>query len=308
MKVLFVYLHGIGDCIMFTPAIRMYKEKYPERKIGILCLPLTESFWKSCPLIDEVFVSYRKDPLHHGLLPLYLLERMKLQKIIKKIKRDHGYDKVEYIVPHSFKFLGMSIPIPGVIRRLLTITFETHEVLKLCKRLNLGQGKHWPMDFKQEITLTKQHKTEGAIWQNALKGKKPMCIIHVTASSKNKSLTNQEKQSLIEMLSQKYTVILLQEKSQDPRVKTLITNDVMVSAAVIAKAKLFIGIDSGPAHIAEVLDIPRVIITKTFRSELLFIPSKNALLLDSFDIRLIKQFAYDNHRKAFQSARRPNEL
>ena len=198
MKVLFVYLHGIGDCIMFTPAVRMYKEKYPERRIGILCLPLTESFWKSYPLVDEVFVSYRKDPLHHGLLPVYLLERMKLQKIINKVKRDHGYDKVEYIVPHSFEFIWMSIPIPGVIRRLLTIPFETHEVLKLCKRLNVGQGRHWPIDFKQELHLTKSYRNEAQKILKNMKFKKPVCIIHATASSKNKSLSDLEKNLMID--------------------------------------------------------------------------------------------------------------
>ena len=283
MKVLFVYLHGIGDCIMFTPAIRMYKEKYPEKKIGILCLPLTESFWKSYPLVDEVFVSYRKCPLHHGMLPLYLFERMKLQKIIKKIKRDYKYDKVEYIVPHSFRFLGMSIPMPGVIRRLLTIPFETHEVLKLCRRLNVGYGRRWPIDFKQEMRLTKNCHNEAREILKKLKGKMPLCIIHATASSRNKSLSSSEKDELIDSLKDKYTICLLQEQAYRPDVKALITKDILLSAAVIAKAMLFIGIDSGPAHIAEVFDVPRVIITKTFKSELLFIPSKNALLLDHFD-------------------------
>lgn len=280
MKVLFVYLHGIGDCIMFTPALRMYKEKYPDRNIGILCLPLTEQFWKSLPYIDQVFVSYRTKPPHHGMLPFYVFERMKLQRIINKIKRDFKYDKVEYIVPHSWRIFLVSIPVPGVIRRLITLPFEKHEVLKLCKRLNVGQGKRWPVDFKQEVVLKKQYKDEASILTKALKGKKPLCIIHAQASSKSKSLTPQEKNEMISLMQKRYTVCVLQEKSFNPRAKYVVTKEIMISAAIIAQVKLFMGIDSGPAHIAEVLNVPRVIITKAFKPELLYLPAKNALLLD----------------------------
>ena len=82
----------------------------------------------------------------------------------------------------------------------------------------------------------------------------------------------------------------MHEPAYRPDIKALITKDILLSAAIIAKAKLFIGIDSGPAHIAEVLDIPRVIITKTFKSDLLFMPAKNALLLDRFDRAKILSF------------------
>ncbi len=275
---------------MFTPAIRMYKEKYPDRKLGMLCLPLTESFWKAHPLIDQVFVSYRKYPLHHGILPLYIFERMKLQRIVKKIKRDYGYDKVGYIVPHSWRVFGMAVPVPGVIRRLITLPFEKHEVLKLCKRLNVGYGRRWPVDFKQEIYIPKNYQNEAQKVLRKIIGKKPLCIIHATASSKNKSLTLQEKYHVIIQMKEKYEICLLHEPAYRPDVKALITKDILLSAAIIAKAKLFIGIDSGPAHIAEVLDIPRVIITKTFKSGLLFIPGKKALLENSFDKKKIAVF------------------
>lgn len=295
MKVLFVFLHGIGDCIMFTPAIRMYKERYPDRSLGIMCLPLTEQFWLAHPRIDEVFVSKKKDPLPHGRLPSYIIQRMKLQKLINRIRRDHHYDKVEYIVPHSIHILGMSIPVPGLVRRMLTMRFESHEIIRLCNKLGVGSGRKWPADFKQEIFIPRKYDAQARQILRNIKCQKPICILHAQASSRNKSLTFREKNALIDILRRKYTVCLMQERAYRLDVKGLFTTEVITSAAIIKKAKLFVGIDSGPAHIAEVLGIPRIIITKVFRSRLLYMADNRSLLLDKFDRSKIER--YVNHAR-----------
>lgn len=290
MKVLFVFLHGIGDSIMFTPAVRLYHDKHPDRKIGILCTPLNKTFWESHPLLEEVFVSEFKEPPHHGNLPRYLIERIKIQQQINKIKKEYHYDKVEYIVPHSWRILECSIPIPGILRRLFTLRFEKHETLKLCSRLRVGDGLHWLHNFKQEIFITPKHQRKAQAILKKIKNTKPLCILHAQASSPNKSFTPEEKDDAIDLLKENYTVCVLQEKAHRSDVQELITPDVMVSAAIFKTAKLFIGVDSGPAHIAEVLHIPHVIITKAFKSDLLYLTDKRTLLLDSYDKKKVENF------------------
>lgn len=290
MKTLMVFLHGIGDCIMFTPALKFYKEKHSSDEISVLCLKLTEELWKSNHLVKNVFVSsYFKNPPSHGNIIQYIFERIKIQKEINWIKQKYGIDKVIYIVPWSIRLFNISIPLPGKLRRLpLFYKLEDHEVLKLCKHLQVNDNKTWPYDFKQTIFISDKHRKKASGIIKNLGTKKPICIMHTSASSGNKSLSEKEAEGIINYLKSKgIGVILINSNLNFKKVKKINSDSVLLSAALIEYCDLFIGIDSGPAHIAEVLNKPSIVIAKAFRTELLYIKKDNSLLLDKYDYNKI---------------------
>jgi len=290
MKVLIVYLHGIGDSILFTPALRFYREKHPDYELYILCLKLTEGLWKTNPIIKKVFASsYFNKPPHHGWYHLYILERIKIQKEINKIRTENNIDKVVYIVPRSIKLFKFLLPLPGKIRRLPFFhKFEEHEIIKLCRLLNVDKNKLWPKDFKQEIYITDKYRKKAS--DILKKIKKPICVMHTSGSSKNKDLTAYEANKIIDYLKEKgFNIIILNGNLKNSKIHLINSNSILLSAALIEKSDLFIGIDSGPAHIAEALNKSSVVIAKAFRTELLYMKKNNNMLLNNYDYGKIRE-------------------
>ena len=279
-----VFLHGIGDSIMFTPALRKYKRKYPGREIQLLVLQLTYPFWKLCPYVTKVHTSKEfQNPPRHGNLLKYIKERIKIQKEINIIKDKEKIDKVEYLVPWSLKVLRISIPIPGIIRRLpLMYKLEPPEVIKLTKRLKVYAGEPAKI-LKQEIYGTKEKV------QLTIPKRKKLCIMHTVGSSTNKSLTREEEEKIIAYLKDNgWNVILLQKVSANKGIISFISKNIAKTVGLITKCDLFIGIDSGPAHIAEALRKPRVVISKAFHTDLLYLKSDKTVLLNKFDFEKVK--------------------
>ena len=62
-NVLVLYPHGLGDCILLTPALReFYQETGNKLHVGILDRFRSSQIFNHCPYIDQIF--YTKDPWH----------------------------------------------------------------------------------------------------------------------------------------------------------------------------------------------------------------------------------------------------
>ena len=288
MKRLFVFLHGIGDCIMFTPALRFYKEKNPNDKVFVLTLDFTRDIFRNNPYIDGVIVSkkFSRVPNFANYFKYIPNERKMLMNEIASIKKRYEIDEIDVILPHSISLFGIKLSIPGKLRRLpLFYRLEKHEIIKLCREIGVSGGKDWPSDFKQEIFLSKDDLYKAKQTIKRLKVKHPFSIIHADASSDNKSLSKDETDKLIETLKDKgFDVLLLNSTSERKDVKKFESKSISLSSGIIQMCSLFVGIDSGPAHIAEALEKRLIVISKAFRVENLFINRKKSLLLNGFDL------------------------
>jgi len=94
MKVLIVYPHGLGDCILATPAIREYK-KQTGNFIGFATLERFRSaeLFKNNPYVDEII--YTKDAWNDW--ECYEEGREEVLKHCHLYAKDNKYDKVVYI-------------------------------------------------------------------------------------------------------------------------------------------------------------------------------------------------------------------
>lgn len=93
-KVLIVYPHGLGDCILATPAIREYK-KQTGNWIGFATLERFRSaeLFKNNPYVDEVI--YTKDAWNdYGNFEKGARE---VQEYCEQYAKDNKYDEVIYI-------------------------------------------------------------------------------------------------------------------------------------------------------------------------------------------------------------------
>jgi ADP-heptose:LPS heptosyltransferase len=284
MKILFVFFHGIGDAIMFIPALRMYKEKNPENKIGILCTPLIKEIFENCPYVDEVFISKNKSP-RYGLFPLYWKDRFKIMLEAKKITSEKKYDKNKFIIPQN-----AFIPVPGIIFSTFPFLYrlDKNEIKKFCKILKVEKNKQWPEEFYTE-SFGKQSEIEKANkFIKKIKGK--VAVVHFGSTSNRRGFNENEKEELGKLLISKgFKIISLYDNFFMPQVYPISPKTISFTIGLIKKCDLFLGSDSGPANIAASLDTPAIIISKAVPPNLRFIYRKKLIALYKYNFKEIKE-------------------
>lgn len=99
MKVLILYPHGLGDCILATPALRQYKLSTGNH-VGFAMLQrfASSELFTNNPYIDELF--FTKDAWND--FPNFNIGMVELENHCKKLAKEHGYDRV-VTIKHSPK-------------------------------------------------------------------------------------------------------------------------------------------------------------------------------------------------------------
>ncbi len=94
MKVLIVYPHGLGDCILVTPALRNYKRQ-TNNYIGFAMLERFKSskLLEDCPYIDKIH--WTKDAWND--YSNYHIGSKEVLESCKKISEKENYDKVIFL-------------------------------------------------------------------------------------------------------------------------------------------------------------------------------------------------------------------
>ncbi len=285
MKILFSFFHGIGDAVMFIPALRMYKEKNPKIKIGILCPQFIKEIFELCPYVDKVFISKNNNP-RYGILPLFLIDRFKIQKEAKEIKKQNKYCKLKFIVPHG---INSYLPIPGKLLSLFPFLYrlDKNEIKKFCNILKVGKNKIWEKDFFTEIFIDKKEEEKSKKFLKEIKGK--IAVVHLGSTSDRRGFNEKEKKEILDLLiKNNFKIILLFDKSNKKQVISYFPKTISFSAGLIKNCNLFIGSDSGPANIAAALKVPSIIISKIIPPHLRFLKRKNLISLYKYNLKEIE--------------------
>jgi len=285
MKILFSFFHGIGDAVMFIPALRMYKEKNPNAKVGILCPKSVKDIFELCPYVEEVFVSLNKSP-RYGILHLFLIDRFKIQKESKKIQKEKNYDKNKFIVPHG---INSYIPIPGKLLSAFPILYklDKNEIRKFCNILNVGKDKIWEKDFYTEIFIEKTEEEKALDFLNKIKGKK--VVVHLGSTSSRRGFNESESNKIIELLiKNKFKIILLFGEYPKKGVISTYPKTTSFSAGLIKNCDLFLGSDSGPTNIAVALKTRTIIISKIIPPNLRFLKRPGLKTFYKYNIQKVE--------------------
>jgi ADP-heptose:LPS heptosyltransferase len=280
MDILLSFFHGIGDAIMFIPALRMYKQENPRAKIGILCQKETKEIFGLCPYVDEIFISLNKHP-RYGILPLFLMDRFKIQKEAKKIQKKKNYDQRRFVLPHG---INSYIPIPGKLlsRFPFLYNLDKNEIKKFCKILRVCKNKNWEKDFYTEVFTNPSEEEKAKKFLNKINGKK--VIVHLGSTSGRRGFNKIEKKEIVDLLiKNNFKIILLFEKSIKKEVISCYPKSISFSIGLIKNCDLFLGPDSGPANIAAALKTPSIIISKIIPPNLRFLKRKDLLTFYKYD-------------------------
>ena len=297
-KILFIQLGQLGDLILETVGIEAIRKKFKNARIISLTGPWGEELVKRDPLIDKVIVynarwlrpEYMASNSKGLLRTIIALWRERIDLSID-FRGEANSIILAYLsgarlrLGYSIRSQKAFLPIEDV-KFLLNLPYEYswekrhkfHQVehnLRLLKKLGIDgeykprgffneEDKAWAEDFFKKENLVKDNSKSGG----------HLIIIHPGSSRMEKSWSKEKFSRLIQKLQSEYNVRVVlvgtktelelgQEIISTLKEKTILAmgkTDLGKLTALINKADLFIGNESGPMHIASALAIPTIAI------------------------------------------------
>lgn len=254
-RILVVFLHGLGDNIMATPALRGLKKKFPKSHITLMCLKTlpAKDIWEANPYVDEVVESkFPFNPRWWHPIAYFFSDHWKLLKEIRKLDREKRFDKV-YIV-----------------KLFLDRRFKSHKIIRIAKELNVILD-----DYKTDFFVSKEdiNEAEKILRKYKLKSGRYVCLHRTASDYDRKSWSMKDAQDVCNALKEKVLVFnsdksfRLEENKESGHLKgknvvNYISKNLRVSAAILKKSKGLIGIDSIMSHIAGAFEVPAIVLYK----------------------------------------------
>ena len=275
-KLLLIFLHGFGDNIMATPAVKELS-KIHNVDIVIYKKTLADKLWSNLKFINKVYsIDLPYHPRYWNPIMFWLKDYWMVKKEIKKIVDLSQYDKIIfskiYTLPHIVYNLA-----PFLLKRY-------HKIDQIAYDLGID-------DLKNKKTLIKIpnkfiQKADSFLKKHNIGPTDKIMVMHLlTESTAERDFPLPLAQKLVNTLNDEYDnlkfIILgskytwvaeFQRYSMHLKGSNIIytfnnqeNEDILTGASLISKSKLFIGIDSGPFHIAGALHVNSIGIFRTNR-------------------------------------------
>jgi ADP-heptose:LPS heptosyltransferase len=247
MKTLFVFLHGIGDCIMFSGVLEAYKKKNPKEEIFLLVLTSgAKQIFENNPSVEGVFISSLKEnPRFWNPLAYLFFDKKNIQKEINSLKKKISFDKIRIVKIQSF---------PEILYKIFR-NYGTHKVERIAKEVHVSEK-----NLSYKIFSTEKEKKEA---KKIIKGlSSAYAIVHPFSKDPKKNLSEEEIEKILRDLHKKKILPLIvgtEEETKRLKIKNekIIANKSFgVLYEILRKSKEFIGTDSSIAHLAGAAKIP----------------------------------------------------
>lgn len=287
MKILVIALSGIGDALMFTPALKKLKNEMPNSQIEALVMfNGVKELYSSLPEINKVhFIDFLKN---NSLLSLF-----KLLKLVKRYNctinvypsNRKEYNIISFLINAkkriAAEYINMDKKEFGFLNNIrIKEDINTHNVvtnMKLVEKLTVQKSDvDYPLNFPlspESISIAEQFIADLKIKGNDLViGFHPGCntlknhIKRRWAPERfillGKKLINKKNAKIIIFggPEEKQLKDLIKENINSANVLTVETKSLSESAAVMKRCNIFVSNDSGNMHIAAALKIPVVAI------------------------------------------------
>lgn len=98
MKTLIVFWHGIGDCILATPALRRYAKDNPDKEVHMaVTKPVVSSrFFEGCPYVKGTVLIRNPWDIKGG----YRRGKRVVRQEVRRIAEKEGFSKVLFVEQH----------------------------------------------------------------------------------------------------------------------------------------------------------------------------------------------------------------
>jgi predicted lipopolysaccharide heptosyltransferase III len=280
-RVLLVRLRSIGDTVLMTPSLTVLKQFRPDLHVAVVLEKMSAPLLKRHPHVDEVIVLGRTlNPWGDGARRLNLVRRLRrttfdavfdmhggttatLLCYLSGARHRVGYDGYRY----SWMFTHRA-PDPEII-------WQKSDVHSVEQQLGLLKWAGVPV---QQIPHTSLYASDAArrnvtrrLTRAGVHG--PFALVHPGGTAENKRWPIDRFAQLIGHLSSQYglTSLVIGAPSDTARLDELkqragqglvVVADLHLKelVALCSAARLFVGNDSGPAHIAMTQQCPTAVI------------------------------------------------
>jgi len=250
-RIAVVRLRSMGDCILTTPAISILKQARPDLWISIVVEERFASLFEGNPDVAEIFLpdaSRLRKWRPHLCLNLHGGSRSAALTAFSGARFRAGFAHFQYSAIYNVR-----IP-------------RAQEILGLERKVHTAEHLASAMFYlgasRVEIPRAKLFAANGARARTPL----PLCVIHPCASTLEKTWPADrfiETASYVEKSFELEPVFISgpgEDLSPFRRWRTLSAAPLAEIKSLMSGASLFIGNDSGPAHMAAAFGIPSVVI------------------------------------------------
>ncbi len=281
-NILVIRLDHIGDLLFATPVFRAIKEAYPKVRLDVLISRHNKDIIKNNPFVDEI-MTYDAPwfKRKNGRL-IKLREFIRLAKVLRREKYDIGIDlrgDLRHIILMSLagiKYkIGYGITGGGFfLDKEVSYYPQVHEVehnSDLLKAIDIKS-----MYKESEFFIPDEYKNfaEEFYAKNGLRTEDFLVCIHPGAGYHSKRWLPKKWAQLIDRLTEEFKakVVIIgtkEDKTSLGNIKETIRSKVIDAigktslgelAALLKRANLFIGTDSGPSHVASAVNTPSIIL------------------------------------------------
>jgi lipopolysaccharide heptosyltransferase II len=279
-SILVVQLDHIGDAVLSTGMLRVLHDNYPNAAIDVLAAPWNAEVFRGNPAVRQVLVSERNWQARQPGRRAYFAEVCQQSRRLRRFNYELGID------PRGDFLVACMLWLAGIPRRLgwdcgggdFLFTDVTrwdgtrHEAasrVALLKPLGVAQSAARPALFPAWADYYAVRESLATISDC----RSPIIVLHVGAGTAAKQWPIEYFARLVERLENELeaTVILVGAADDQRRAQQLsrwaprVINwtgrlSLMQLSALLAEADLFIGGDSGPAHVAAAMAAPSVVL------------------------------------------------
>jgi len=232
-----IRLRSLGDCVLTTPALSLLKRHRPDLKISVIVEPRFAEIFDGNPDVDETRDSMTRADL---VLNLHGGTRSMALTALSRAKFRSGFAHHRYSFVYSDK-IPAAQQILGVSRRVHTAE-------------HLASAMFWLGVKPQEIPRAK-------LFADPPPALRPYAVIHPFAARPDKAWPAERFLEITNHLNLDVIFLAGPADNLEP-FKNFPTSreSLTVTKSILSGASLFIGNDSGPAHIAAAFGIPVVVL------------------------------------------------
>ena len=236
-RIAVIRLRSLGDCVLSTPALSLLKQHRPDLKISVIVEPRFAEIFADNPDIDETRESMTRADL---VLNLHGGTRSMVLTALSRAKMRAGFAHHRYSFVYNHK-IPTAQEILGVSRRVHTAE-------------HLASAMFWLGVPKQQIPRAK-------LFADPAPDRRSYAVIHPFASASGKAWPAARFIEIARNLSLEPVFLAGPIDDLEPfRDFQTSRESLKVTKSLLSGASLFIGNDSGPAHIAAAFGIPVVVL------------------------------------------------
>ena len=272
-SILVISVARIGDTILLTPCLKAIKTRYPTAKLTVLAHPKRMEILENLEFIDHLAPISKHQTMWRGWLPgktydtalVYGRDVALIRYALRVAKTVVCFDEPEFRAVETKKLL--KIPPPQ------TPTHAVEHRMMLAATIDVSNAE----DTRLSLTFTNEELkwAEDFMTAQGLAGRHPLIGLQLFSfpakahrdwpQNRFIALANKIKQIYPQSLFVILGDQLAAERAkllagQFPKELKIIAGQLSLrqSAAVMARLDLYVGVDTGPTHIAGALGIPMV--------------------------------------------------